>query len=59
MQLYTSSVVLYIAAKVTYTASHGNISFQNDNLLPAEAYNIDINNKGIITEVSHPLISAI
>lgn len=43
---------IFKGIKVTYTASHGNISFQNDNLLPAEAYNIDINNKGIIIKSS-------
>ena len=43
---------IFKGIKVTYTASHGNISFQNDNLLPTEAYNIDINNKGIIIKSS-------
>lgn len=43
---------IFKGIKLIYTSSCGNVSFQNDNQLPAEGYNIQIDNKGIIVKSS-------
>lgn len=43
---------IFKGIKPTYASSYADISFQNDNQLPEEAYNINIDNKGITIKSS-------